>query len=256
MLKFVILVCTVAYVFSAVVPGGMLPQLDGRIVGGITSDIKNLPWQVSIQRWGNHFCGGSILNENIIVTAAHCLQGASAKDMKVRVGSSYWNSEGFLCDVVSFKIHEGYDQRSLENDVAIMKLATKLTFSSRIRNIPLANKQPGDNATAVVSGWGTTTSGSTFIPAQLRSVKVKIVNRESCESENYRYGSSIKPSMICTYTLGKDACQGDSGGPLVSGNVLVGIVSWGMGCAVPEYPGVYADVAYLHSWIINTANYI
>ncbi|KAM8711102.1 hypothetical protein ACLKA7_000264 [Drosophila subpalustris] len=79
-------------------------------------------------------------------------------------------------------------------------------------------------------------------------------NRASCASSAYGYGSQIRSTMICAYTVGKDACQGDSGGPLVSGGVLAGVVSWGYGCAYTNYPGVYADVAVLRSWVVSAAN--
>ncbi|TMW43255.1 hypothetical protein DOY81_011664 [Sarcophaga bullata] len=254
MLKLAVLLSTVAVVFGAAVPEGMLPQLDGRIVGGVATSISNFPWQISLQRSGSHSCGGSIYSNNIVVTAAHCLQSVSASVLKVRAGSSNWNSGGTLVSVAAFKNHEGYNSRTMVNDIAVIKLASSLTSSSNIKAIALASTAPANGAAAVVSGWGTTSYGGSSLPSQLRSVDVKIVSTSACASSSYGYGSEIKSSMICAYTGCKDACRGDSGGPLVSRGVLVGVVSWGYGCAIPIIQAFYADVAVLRSWVVSTAS--
>nr|AAT47769.1 LP03006p [Drosophila melanogaster] len=139
------------------------------------------------------------------------------------------------------------------NDIAIIKINGALTFSSTIKAIGLASSNPANGAAASVSGWGTLSYGSSSIPSQLQYVNVNIVSQSQCASSTYGYGSQIRSTMICAAASGKDACQGDSGGPLVSGGVLVGVVSWGYGCAYSNYPGVYADVAALRSWVISNA---
>ncbi|KAI8123967.1 Trypsin alpha-4 [Lucilia cuprina] len=256
MLKFVILLSALACVLGAAVPEGMLPQLDGRIVGGEATTINNFPWQISLQRSGSHGCGGSIYSSNIIVTAAHCLQSVTASVLKVRAGSTFWSHGGVLIKVAAFKNHEGYSSRTMVNDIAVIRLDSSLTMSSTIRPISLATVAPPTGAAAVVSGWGTTRSGGYGLPAELRYVDVEMLSTSACASSTYGYGSEIQPTMICAYTVGKDACQGDSGGPLVSGGLLVGVVSWGYGCAFANYPGVYSDVAVLRSWVVNTASTI
>ncbi|XP_065370508.1 trypsin alpha-4-like [Calliphora vicina] len=253
MLKFVILLSAVACALGAAMPEGMVPQLDGRIVGGVTTSISSFPWQISLQRGGSHSCGGSIYNNQIIVTAAHCLQSVSTSVLKVRAGSSFWNSGGILVSVAAFKNHEGYNSNTKVNDIAVIRLSSSLTTSSTIKPIALTSTATATGAVASVSGWGTTSSGSDSLPTQLRYIDIKIVARTQCASSNYGYGSKIKASMICGYTVGKDSCQGDSGGPLVSGGELVGVVSWGYGCAYPNYPGVYANVAVLRSWVESAA---
>ncbi|KAH8280260.1 hypothetical protein KR018_001169, partial [Drosophila ironensis] len=227
--------------------------MDGRIVGGTATTIASFPWQISLQRSGSHSCGGSIYSSNIIVTAAHCLQSVSTSVLKVRVGSTYWNSGGTLVSVSSFKNHEGYNSNTMINDIAIIKLASSLSFSSSVKAISLATYSPANGASAAVSGWGTQSYGASSIPAQLQYVDLKIVSQANCASSTYGYGSEIRSTMICAYTVGKDACQGDSGGPLVSGGVLAGVVSWGYGCAYAGYPGVYADVAALRTWVLAVA---
>ncbi|KAM8711105.1 hypothetical protein ACLKA7_000267 [Drosophila subpalustris] len=254
MFKFVILLSVVACAFGAAVPEGLLPQLDGRIVGGVATTINSFPWQISLQRNGGHSCGGSVYSSRIIVTAAHCLQSVSVSALRIRAGSSYWNSGGVVVNVANFRNHEGYNPSTMVNDIAVIRLSGSLSMSSTIKAIGLASSAPANGAAASVSGWGTEYSGSSSTPTQLRYVNVNIVGRTQCASGTYSYGSQIKASMICASGAGKDSCQGDSGGPLVSGGVLVGVVSWGYGCAASNYPGVYADVAALRSWVVSAAN--
>ncbi|XP_017027348.1 trypsin alpha [Drosophila kikkawai] len=256
MLKFVILLSAVACALGGTIPEGLLPQLDGRIVGGSATTITSFPWQISLQRNGGHSCGGSIYSNKIIVTAAHCLQSVSASSLKVRAGSSYWSSGGSLVSVAAFRNHEGYNANTMVNDIAVIRLSSSLSFSSSVKAISLATYNPANGAAATVSGWGTQSSGSSSIPSQLQYVNLKIVSQSQCASSTYGYGSQIRSTMICAYSSGKDSCQGDSGGPLVSGGVLVGVVSWGYGCAYANYPGVYADVAVLRSWVVSAANNI
>uniref|UniRef100_A0A1A9V840 Peptidase S1 domain-containing protein n=1 Tax=Glossina austeni TaxID=7395 RepID=A0A1A9V840_GLOAU len=228
-------------------------KIDQRIIGGTAVTINSFPWQVSLQSSGEHFCGGAVYNENIVITAAHCLQDVKISTLKVRVGSSYWNSGGTLVAAAALKWHTNYDNLTQVNDVAIIRLATNLTFSSSVKPIQLATSDPVDNAAAVVTGWGRTDVGKYSRPSELRAIDVNIVSRVKCSSSRYGHGLYVKPSMICTYANGKDHCYGDSGSPLVSGGLMVGIVSWGYGCALPGYPGVYADIAYLRQWIVTNA---
>ncbi|XP_011180883.2 trypsin beta-like [Zeugodacus cucurbitae] len=259
MLKFVVLLSFVACALAGTIPEGMVSlndELGGRIIGGTPTSISSFPWQVSLQRSGSHSCGGTIYNSRIIVTAAHCLQSVSASVLRIRAGSSYWNSGGVVVSVAAFRNHEGYNSGTKLNDIAIIKLSGSLSFSSNVRSIGLATSTPGNGASASVSGWGTQKSGSNTLPSQLQYINVSIVDRSKCASSSYGYGSAIKSGMVCAAASGKDSCQGDSGGPLVSGGVLVGVVSWGNGCALARYPGVYADVASYRSWVVNNANSI
>ncbi|XP_073845357.1 trypsin alpha-like [Musca autumnalis] len=244
----------VACALSAVVPNGMVPQLDGRIVGGASTTISNFPWQISLQRYGSHSCGGSIYSAKMILTAAHCLQSVTASALKVRAGSTFWNSGGTLVAVAAFKNHQAFNPRTMLNDVAVIRLSSALAFSPAIKSIPLANKTPANGAPAAVSGWGRQAMGATSLPSTLQYIDVSIISEIKCASSAYDYGSEIQKAMFCAEAVGKDSCQGDSGGPLVSGGVLVGVVSWGFGCALPDYPGVYSDVAAFRTWIITTAS--
>ncbi|XP_037947699.1 trypsin-like [Teleopsis dalmanni] len=252
MFRFVTVLALLSCVLANTLPEGF----DGRIVNGEDTTIEAHPYQVSIQKSsGGHFCGGSIINEDTVVTAAHCMTGQDASNLKIRLGSTLYNEGGEYVSVRAFEYHPGYNSKTKENDIAVIKLATPVRQSAKIRYIALAEKTPATGTAAVVTGWGV----KCFFwcissPTTLQEVKVGIVDELRCASDEYKYGPKVMPTMVCAFDESKDACQGDSGGPLVADDVLVGVVSWGNGCAKSGYPGVYSDVASLRKWVVATSN--
>jgi len=226
------------------------------IVGGVEARQGEFPWQISLQEYGRHICGGMVMDNQYIVTAAHCVIGSRARNLKVVVGE--WNRNSNdpnerTVGVSRIIMNNGYDDRTLENDIALLKLSSTISFNDDVQ--PICAPTAGDDYTGTfctVSGWGTTSSGGGSLPSKLRYVNVPVISNFECQQG---YGSDITPTMVCAgYSNGgKDSCQGDSGGPLVckSGNKwqLVGIVSWGYGCADAGYPGVYTRVTEFTSWI-------
>ncbi|PSN49650.1 hypothetical protein C0J52_14795 [Blattella germanica] len=148
------------------------------------------------------------------------------------------------------------------HDLALMaalleeKMPTLKTFhtsyGSGVQAISLASSEPSVGQVATVSGWGTTSSGGSSLPTVLQVVQVPIVDRQQCSSAYSQYGG-ITARMICAAVEngGKDSCQGDSGKPLVADGRLTGVVSWGVGCGSPGYPGVYANVASLRDFVVS-----
>ncbi|XP_037951982.1 vitellin-degrading protease-like [Teleopsis dalmanni] len=244
------------WAFVACVNGKVLrppvPMPDGRIVGGEDTTINSHPWQVSIRLFDSHSCGGSIINERTIVTAAHC-GGYPAGWYKIQYGVTTIGGTTNIASVKSFIRHPQYDSSVMDYDVAVIILDEPISFEDIVQPIKLADSRPADGDTAVCTGWGALREGGSS-PMALQAVKVEIVNIDDCK-KNYSEGYAISDRMICAGVKegGKDACSGDSGGPLVTGNVLSGIVSWGVGCARPNYPGVYTNVANLKSWIEENA---
>lgn len=237
----------------AIVSAATLPN--GRIVGGSAANILDHPYQVSIQKNGKHFCGGSLYKEDIVVTAAHCLQWViSIEEFSVRVGSTSRKSGGQVIPFKAYKNHPSYSEVRNSNDVAVIRLVRNVTINSAVDTIELATITPKSGAIATVSGWGAKRSGALLSPVDLHKVEVKVLDYKDCRSSKYGYGRVIDRSMFCAMESSKDSCQGDSGGPLVSNNKLVGVVSWGNGCGLAEFPGVYADVAMFNSWILETAD--
>ncbi|EDW78198.1 uncharacterized protein Dwil_GK24137 [Drosophila willistoni] len=227
----------------------------GRIVNGVETSIEAHPYQVSVQTiQGSHFCGGSLINSNTVVTAAHCMQRYTSSQMQVRLGSTLRNEGGEVVSVKNFKFHENYNKTLMINDVAVIKLSSPVRQTSRVRIIDLAEVTPSSGTPAVVTGWGTTCYLFCSSPNTLLEVELQLLTEEDCAADTFKYGEAkILPTMVCAKAEKKDACQGDSGGPLVANNQLVGVVSWGNGCARNNYPGVYADVASLRQWILATA---
>ncbi|XP_016967484.1 trypsin delta [Drosophila biarmipes] len=221
--------------------------LPTRIVGGEAVSIASVPWQASLQKFGVHFCGAAIYSEDIVITAAHCLKNKNVRIYSVRVGSSYAFSGGQVVGVSRILSHEGHDT-SMSFDIALIRLQTKLTMNDGVRPIPLADTSPNIGSPASVSGWGAV-GFKDQLSNSLLAVNVNVVDHKQCRRS---YGRVITQDMICAAAPGKDACSGDSGGPLVSDGKLVGIVSFGTGCAHPKYPGVYANVAELKAWILTS----
>uniref|UniRef100_A0A1I8QDI6 Peptidase S1 domain-containing protein n=1 Tax=Stomoxys calcitrans TaxID=35570 RepID=A0A1I8QDI6_STOCA len=251
---FLILVAATEYTWAASLS-------EGRIVGGRDVSIARHPYQISLRYKScdvcifMHTCGGVIYNEHVILTAAHCVYKREERSFVVVAGSDYRaGGDGFIGLVDKIVIHENYNPALTDNDLALVFLSTPLAFnvSNTIKPAELTEEEPKAGSKAFVSGWGTTSEGGAN-SLKLQEAEVNIVDRNDCE-EAYGF-ERITENMLCagTVTGGRDACQNDSGGPLVSAdNKLVGIISWGTGCARPEYPGVYANIAYFRSWIENT----
>ncbi|XP_044256075.1 trypsin alpha-like [Tribolium madens] len=253
-LLIVFLIATASAVPSYLRTNSLMP--DGRIIGGSAISISSVPWQVSLQYYGSHICGASIISANYIVTAAHCTDSLTAGQLSIRAGTSTRGSGGQVSSVSKIYQHSSYNSKTVDYDISILQLSTALTLGSNVAPVSLPSSTTTWNAgtSVLVTGWGTTTEGSSSLPSALQGVTVQIVSEATCKSAYATMSSSITSRMLCAGVTkgGKDACQGDSGGPLVVGNTLAGIVSWGAGCGRPSYPGVYSNVPALRSFIKQT----
>lgn len=256
-------VCT-ALVSSRFRP--VLPLKDqigiGRIVGGEVAEMNEFPWQVSLRSLGavgaTHFCGGSIIDANWVVTAAHCCSGQSSLTMHVVAGGIELNTnEGVeqRADVDEIIMHPDYSSSRLTNDICLLKLSQSLEWTDAVKptTLPEQNEETDEGTDVIVTGWGTLSSGAISLPNKLHKVTVPVISDENCGQDYAESGYDIADSMICAGLPqgGKDSCQGDSGGPFIHAETktLLGIVSWGIGCAEPGYPGVYTQVSYYVDWI-------
>ncbi|KAK5645614.1 hypothetical protein RI129_004078 [Pyrocoelia pectoralis] len=217
------------------------PQQDGRIVGGVDANIEDYPYQVSLLRYGEHSCGGSIIAPvlNIILTAAHCTDSFSTKSLSVRYGSSLINEGGTVIDLSEVLQHPLYNPETVDYDIAVLKLDGQVLLSPQAQRVNLVPRYLAvGGRSAQVSGWGRLFSGGP-LSEQLQVVEVKEEDRDACNSA---YSGKITDRMICFKDPGQDSCQQDSGGPLVHDVGQIGVVSWGYGCADPAYPGVYSNI--------------
>jgi len=220
-----------------------------RIVGGSASASGAIPWIVSV-RQSSHFCGATIYNTRTVICAAHCTSGVSS--VQIRYNSLTHASGGTLVASSGITNHGSYSSSTLNNDISVIRLASALTLAQTQARAVTMPSQGSDltSGSAIAAGWGTTSEGGS-LAASLRQVTVGVVSRATCQSN---YGSSsITTNMVCAGSSGLDSCQGDSGGPLTQSGVLVGVVSWGIGCARPGYPGVYTRVGNYVSWVASNA---
>jgi trypsin len=226
------------------------------IVGGTAAAEGAYPFMAAItDNSGFQFCGGSVIASTWILTAAHCVQGEQASKVRVITGRTDLGntSQGQWIQAAQLLVHPSYDGNAF--DAALIRLSTATT-ATPIAVATAAN----DNLEAVntvlrVTGWGdqTNTLGLTATN-NLREVDVKVVSDSQCGLTNFGFDA---PTGVCASDVLKDSCQGDSGGPLFhnASRIIVGLVSYGTGCALPGFPGVYTEVnnPTIRSWISSTA---
>ncbi|XP_059622965.1 trypsin-1-like [Phlebotomus argentipes] len=255
MMRFVVLSVLIVGAFGANLKNYPKLRLDGKIVGGYEVNVEEAPYQASLQT-DYSSCGASIISENFALTAAHCTDDAIADMFTLRVGSSYHAKGGKVVNVKRIVQHPQWNPQTIDYDFALLELAETLTFSEACQpvDLPEQDQDVEDGALLLVSGWGNTQNAEES-REKLRAALVPKTNDEVC-SEAYGGNGMITPRMICAgyEEGGKDACQGDSGGPLVENGTLVGVVSWGEGCAEKGYPGVYSRVASVRDWLHKEAN--
>ncbi|CAI5676470.1 unnamed protein product [Oreochromis niloticus] len=234
------------------------PKLNTRIVGGQVAPVGSWPWQVSLQRSGSHFCGGSLINSQWVLTAAHCFQTTPA-GLTVTLGLQ--SLQGSNPNAVSRTVtqiinHPNYNSGTNDNDICLLQLSSSVNFTSYISPVCLAASDSSfySGVNSWVTGWGNIGTGVSLpSPQNLMEVEVPVVGNRQCNC-NYGVGR-ITDNMICAGLSagGKDSCQGDSGGPMVSKQngrwIQAGVVSFGEGCAEPNLPGVYARVSQYQTWI-------
>jgi len=228
------------------------------IIGGVDANGEAWPWIVSLaDSRGNHFCGGALIHPEIVLTAAHCLSGLSARNIVARVGLQQQNAAGSadITTVSAILSHPNYSSRTTDNDIALVQLSepSSKPIVRLITNEVESSLIPG-GTTVRVQGWGAMDSQGYQYPNNLQSVDVEMVDFDECNSRS-RYNGALSQNMICAGDLygEQDSCYGDSGGPLaVYSNdewVLSGVVSWGYECSNAQFPGVYARVSRYIDWI-------
>ena len=237
-----------------------------RVVGGDRAPAGSHPWQVALLVSGladnvqAQFCGGTLIAENWVVTAAHCVDGGtSASGVAVLAGTlSLADTKAPRVAVKRIVVHPNWKPATNESDIALLELAKPVVPGPALRPIGYAatSALPASGALLTVSGWGATKEGGAG-STELLTVDVPVVALKACNDPR-SYGGVVAGSMVCAGREqgGKDSCQGDSGGPAVMNAaaepLLAGIVSWGHGCARPWKYGIYTRVGSFAPWVKKT----
>lgn len=246
------------------------------IVGGVDAEIGKWPWIALIgtrQDSGKNFwfCGGTLINDRHILTAAHCLRPRSfdLNKLVIRLGEFDTTDDNDGANPMDFPVekvmnHANFAFPSLHDDICLVRLRGNVPFGDLIKPICLPGGQTGDYAgqRIDVAGWGYTEFGGTA-SNKLQEVSLPVVGISECQpkyenspSFQRQFPGGFGNTKLCAAEKagGKDACQGDSGGPMVrklgDGRYeLIGVVSAGVGCGTPGFPGVYTRVSAYLDWI-------
>ncbi|XP_046967002.1 trypsin-1-like isoform X2 [Vanessa cardui] len=232
------------------------PNQENRIVGGVAAGLNRYPWMARLVYDGQFHCGASLLTKEYVLTAAHCVRKLKRSKIRVILGDHdqtiTTESAAIMRAVTAIVRHRSFDAESYNNDIALLKLRKPVTFSKIIKPVclPPASVDPSGKE-GIVVGWGRTSEGGQ-LPAVVQEVRVPILSLTQCRGMKYR-ASRITNNMLCAGRASTDSCQGDSGGPLLlqQGDrfQIVGIVSWGVGCGRPGYPGVYTRITRYLPWL-------
>ncbi|KAG8433556.1 hypothetical protein GDO86_017745 [Hymenochirus boettgeri] len=244
-----------------------------RIVGGADSNRGEWPWQVSLKFKSDFICGGSLITDTWVLTAAHCFNSVEVSDYTVYIGAyqltDLQNPYTVSRDLKRIIVHPDFMYEGSSGDIALIELVEGVNSTSNILPVclPSQDVQFEEGTKCWVTGWGHIREGTPLgDPKTMQEASVGLIDGAICEVMYHKSlgyfgnGQIIQEDMVCAgYKEGQiDSCQGDSGGPLVCNvnNVWLqyGIVSWGLGCARANMPGVYTKVQYYAAWIEQYAD--
>ncbi|CAD7082660.1 unnamed protein product [Hermetia illucens] len=224
-----------------------------RIIGGRPAKVGQFPSLVALNIQDSGFCGGDLISNRHVVSAAHCFRDQSnpskikgiAGDVDRKVESAPSRKELTFIHVAS---HPRYNPDTQAFDFAVLSLNGAITLSENVHPIVLVRTRPPEKTKCLIAGWGLMTEQGKEPSGQLMYAEVMLVPDQQCV---YQTGADMS-TMFCAGVPfgGIDSCSGDSGGPIICENQLTGVVSWGRGCGRAQDPGVYADIIAGRPWIL------
>jgi len=215
------------------------------IHNGVDAKFDFWTFIASVSINGYQQCGGTVIDDRIILTAAQCVKGIPVNNITVRVGSAFVNKGGEIIKVNAMVVHEKYEEYVESDDIALLWLRTS-ALSRRVTKIPLATIEPAPNDYPSNAGWGEKSLESDVLPKRLQNGVTKIHERKVCIQELIQ---PIGPELLCAFYTQNDICPGDYGGPLILANKLVGIAVTGHGCGYVGLPSLYTNVFHYLKWI-------
>jgi len=231
-------------------------SIGSRIINGEPAIAGEYPWMAAIyfttpER--TSFCGGSLIAERWVLTAAHCVYGAN--NFTVYLGSTSLtlnDPHRVIIQTSDYHVHPDYVQSTLDNDIGLINLEFPVIFTDYVKPIVLDTKYLITGVPSLIAGWGTTSDASTSISPDLHYITLLTISNNEC---TYYYGNAITYKMICAVGIGQSTCAGDSGSPLVSYEadgtpVHVGIASFvsSTGCE-SSYPSGHTRTSIFKTWI-------
>ncbi|XP_045488733.1 chymotrypsin-2-like [Pieris rapae] len=235
--------------------GDARTKISGRIVGGDDAADGLAPYQISLQTdlLGDnvHICGGSIISDHWIVTAAHCIDEVSSENLTIVVGTNSLSRDGQRYKLEKCISHENYSRETVKNDIGLCKVSTNITYGEKIQPIKLPSSDVEAGKKALLTGWGYTDFDTRRAPDKLQKAILKTQTLKQC-NRNLKDFETILPidkKQVCAYAgRGTGGCSGDSGGPLVINGTLIGVVSFGVPCG-EGYDDVFTNVYAYVDWI-------
>ncbi|XP_067634010.1 trypsin-like [Eurosta solidaginis] len=222
---------------------GSITNAQDRIVGGNITQIANSPYIVSLSNNNVYYCAGTLLSMQHVITAARCIAGLPITRILVRAGRTNLNETGRQSRRVQQMYYPvNYNPTTRFMDIGGMKLRRPFNPTPRVGFAPRCNTVMSPGTQMRVSGWGSTSEGSTINVPNLRSVTVPVVNWTNCSNQYQTRNIAITRTSVCAGNGNGDACSLDTGGPGIVNGQLCGVVSLGFGCNRPNFPGIYTNL--------------
>ena len=240
-----------------------VPAYASAVVGGTAVENGTYSYVVAIGDGTGAYCGGTLIAPRVVLTAAHCIteRRTALARLRVLVGSASIHASlaapdaGHVLGVSAVAVHPKFSEQSMRYDAALVILDRAITS---VGGLPMADRTPAAGTIVSAAGWGETAERAPAVPDHLRSVALTVAATRACKGGSATPAAYDTPSMLCASGPGRDTCAGDSGGPLVGTlaghRVLVGITSFGYGCARVGHPGVYTRVSAIRGWALAQAD--